>query len=171
MRKRIKAYLAQRKDRKWVESMKSIQNQIVHDPRRLKNVNVTLSDEQKREIDDFFIANYGEKIDYTCHQTYTAYSGKFDVAYFPEQLYIPELEHYLNVNDDYCKVLEDKNIMCHIAKSIGINVPVDYARCMDGMIVENNGNILSKKELVDIILKQGEVFVKPTKNSGGVINV
>ena len=135
MRKRIKAYLAQRKDRKWVESMKSIQNQIVHDPRRLKNVNVTLSDEQKREIDDFFIANYGEKIDYTCHQTYTAYSGKFDVAYFPEQLYIQELEHYLNVNDDYCKVLEDKNIMCHIAKSIGINVPVDYARCMDGMIV------------------------------------
>lgn len=52
---------------------------------------VKLTNIQKKEIDDFFLENYGEKVPYTWHRHYTAFRGTFDKAFFPELIYIPEL--------------------------------------------------------------------------------
>ena len=127
-----------------------------------------LTEEQHQAIDDFYVANYGEKIDSTCHKTYTAYSGVFDEKYIPEQIYIPEIEHFFNINDDYCKVLEDKNIMPYISESLGVKSPNSIVRCVQGMIVDKDNNIIPSIEWLPSIIKPyGTVFVKPAVESGG----
>ena len=62
---------------------------------------VVLSNDQKKDIDDFYIANYGKKIKHIWHRYYTAYTGSFDVEYFPELLAIPELERFMNPYSEY----------------------------------------------------------------------
>ena len=45
------------------------------DPRRVAITDsVVLAPGQMREIDDFFVTNYGEKIPYTWHRHYTAFT-------------------------------------------------------------------------------------------------
>jgi len=53
-----------------------------HDPRRKKIMEQRpLTDQEKSEIDTFYLENYGEKIPYMWHQYYTAVTGNFDVKY------------------------------------------------------------------------------------------
>lgn len=55
------------------------------DPRRVEIYSkVTLSKEQKNEIDAFYLKFYGAKIPYTWHRHFYAMTGKFDKKYFPE---------------------------------------------------------------------------------------
>ena len=113
--------IIERKEQRWDLRLQQLE---VHNPKRLTGIgNVHLSEEQKREIDDFYITNWGSKIDYTCHLTYYAYSGRFDKAFFPEQLYIPEFERYMNAYIRYNDVFNDKNVFSHIAKGLGIHTP------------------------------------------------
>lgn len=75
----IKAQIRKRQER-----------QKYRDPRRRAIYEtVMLTPEQKAAIDRLYLENYGEKIPYTWHRHYTAYTGQFDVNYFPELLYIP----------------------------------------------------------------------------------
>ena len=68
------------------------------DGRRIEIYNkVTLSDDQMKKIDSLYLNNYGKKISYAWHRHYTAFTGKFDENYFPELLYIPEFERFMNV--------------------------------------------------------------------------
>ena len=86
------------------------------DPRRKEIYEtVNLTSEQKQEIDDLFLRNYGEKIPYTWHRHFTAFTGNFDKNYLPELLFIPEFEYYMNYNKAYIDVLADKNIIPMIA--------------------------------------------------------
>ena len=67
-----------------------------------------LSSGEKHEIDEFFLSHYGKRIPYTWHQYYTAFTGRFDPQYFPELLFIPEFEHFMNPYPEYVKVFGDK---------------------------------------------------------------
>ena len=67
------------------------------DPKRTAILDrADLSEAQKRGIDDFYLENYGRKIPYTWHRHNLAISGNFDVRFFPELLFIPEFERYMN---------------------------------------------------------------------------
>ena len=81
------------------------------DPKRTAILEqVELADGQKRAIDDFYVENYGKKIPYTCIAT-LRFSGNFDVRFFPELLFIPEFERYMNQPSEYATVFEDKNLL------------------------------------------------------------
>lgn len=68
-------YLAY-KDARITEYYRKEQSLVTHSPERLKHVGTfDLTNEQKKSIDDFFLSNYGAKIDYTCHRTYTSFGG------------------------------------------------------------------------------------------------
>ena len=67
-----------------------------------------LTDGQKRAIDDFYVENYGKKIPYTWHRHNLAISGNFDVRFFPELLFIPEFERYMNQPSEYATVLRTR---------------------------------------------------------------
>lgn len=92
------------------------EKQKFKDPRRKAIYNtVTLSREQEDQIDRLYMENYGRKIPYTWHRHFTAFTGQFDPQYFPELLYIPEFEHYMNLDRSYTDAFADKNLLPLIA--------------------------------------------------------
>ena len=116
------------------------QRAVVRDSRRMVVWGkYPLTTEQKQQIDEFYLQNYGEKIAYDSHQCYTAYTGIFDVKYFPETLYIPEFEQYENLNLAYAKVLTDKNFLPYIAKSVGMQMPRTLLSGVFGMFFLSTG--------------------------------
>ena len=128
-----------------------------------------LSASPKKSIDDFFWKNYGSKIPYTWHKHYTAFNGNFDFKYFPELLYIPEFEHFMNFQKEYVNVFENKNILSFLAKAIGVKTPQTIISVSNGMIVDGAGNGLSKAEAFDLLQNVGDAFIKPTiETSSGI---
>lgn len=71
---------------------------------------MSISDEDKKNIDGLYGLNYGEKILYGWHTLYTSYTGHFGTRYLPKVLFIPEFEHFENPYGSYVSVYEDKNI-------------------------------------------------------------
>lgn len=126
---------------------------------------VQLTKEQKRAIDCLYKTHYGKKIPYIWHQYYTAYTGNFDATYFPELLFIPKFEYYMNRKVEYAKVFQDKNILPFIAKSAGIKMPRTLFSCVEGIIKNSNNEQLTKDTLMQELFDVGECFIKPTIDS------
>ncbi len=131
-----------------------------------KNIyeSVSLSEEQISEIDKLYTENYGEKIPYIWHKHFTAFTGKFDHNYFPETLYIPEFEYYMNMNSNYAAVLEDKNFLPLLAAGAGVKTPKTRLSCSKGFYYDGK-TPLTKEEAISYISDIGKVFVKPSIDS------
>ena len=125
---------------------------------------VTLSQQQQADINSIFKHNYGKTIPHTWHKHFSAFTGKFDKYYFPELLYIPEFEHYMNHNNAYCKVFADKNIIPMIAQAALVWTPKTIILCSEGLL-RNNNRLLTKKEALDYLSNIGELFIKPSTDS------
>ena len=137
------------------------------DPRRVAIYEkVVLSKEQKAQIDALYVKNYGEKIPYVWHRHFTAYTGKFDVNYIPEMLFIPEFEHYMNINRDYSSVFCDKNILPFVAAKMGVKTPKMYLSVSEGVYRDADYCTITKEEAVKLLYNAGELFAKPTVETG-----
>lgn len=155
-------------DRLWIrhryrhclEKYKSTERQLVMSQ-------YPLSGEQKKEIDNFFLANYGQKIPYVCHQYYAAHSGVFNVRYFPDILFYTYFERFMNPNLSYNKVLQDKNILPYIAESVGISMPKTIVSYTQGVYRDSNSNVIDYQNVVNILKDNGNLFCKPSKSSCG----
>ena len=129
---------------------------------------VTLTLEQEKAIDKFYKENYGKKIPYIWHKTYTAYTSKFDVQYFPELLYIPEFEHYMNQWPVYNAAMYDKNVISVIAKSVeGVKTPWVYLSCVKGAFRNSDNQLIDKEKAIELVSNIGMIFAKPTVDCGG----
>ena len=124
-----------------------------------------LTKEQKKQIDDFYKANYGKKIPYNWHKEYYAISGKFDYRYFPELLYILDFERIMN-NPKYYDCLQDKNITNLLADKVGIKNPRCYLRNINGLVLDVNYNEINIEDVYNEIKIKDRVFIKPTVESG-----
>lgn len=133
------------------------------DPKRREiTSSFNISSEQKDLVDKLYECHYGEKIPYTWHQHYSAYTGNFDVNYFPELLYIPEFEHYMNNRHCYEEVYADKNVINYIANSCKIRTPQNIFSCVDGLYRNQHSRAISKEDVISGISDYGYVFVKPS---------
>lgn len=134
---------------------------------------ISLSEEQKNAIDDVYVKHYGERIPYTWHRHYTAFTGHFDSLFFPELLYIPEFEHFLNPNNDYVEVFGDKNVLPMIAKSVGVAMPKTLFSCVNGICRDENNVFLGESDINSHLSTLGKVFIKPSvdSNSGNGCSV
>ena len=162
----IKNQIKDYQDRHLIKVRRAHEMNKFRDPRREAIYKaVELTDEQKRQIDNLYITNYGEKIPYIWHQHFTAFTGKFDPAYFPELLYIPEFEYFMNHKRQYCDVFEDKNVLSMISKGVGIKTPNVVASSANSVLRDNRYNVI---KLNDVISMMGDDvwFVKPTVESG-----
>ena len=147
----------------YIADARRTKNREFQDSRRVAIYDsVQLSQEQKAEIDRFYMENYGKKISYIWHQHNMAFSGKFDLSFFPEILYIPEFERYMNLHRSYGKVFEDKNLLAYLAKAAGIKAPRAYFSCTAGLIKDGEENILSRGALLERAADLGKAFIKPT---------
>ena len=155
-------------ERKFRSFHKRIQHRVIFDPKRLESIkNFQLTKEQRQEIDAFYLSNYGKKVDYTCHRTYAAYSGKFSPAFITENIYIPELDHYLNIFTAYNSVFEDKNVMPHIAKSVGVRTPQVICSCVKGFYLDAENKPTTLEQTLSLLHNHGRLFIKPSVDSMG----
>lgn len=136
------------------------------DPRRVTIWSkVNLTSEQKKQIDDFYLTNYGEKIPHTWHRHFTAFTGNFDYQYFPELLYIPEFEHFMNRDARYFEVFSDKNVLPLIASSVGVKTPSVILSCTNGIFRDENYRLITELDALNLLTHSGEVFAKPSVDS------
>lgn len=141
-----------------VQSYKDSQKRGVYS---IANIN----NEQIKETENLYKENYGEEIDLTWHKHYTSFTNKFDKYYFPEILFIPEFEYIMNSNKEYCKVMEDKNILPIFAEYAKIKMPKTIVSCQEGLYKNANNEIIGKEEVVKILENYGYCFAKPSIDS------
>ena len=133
------------------------------DPKRTAILDqADLSEAQKRAIDDFFLENYGRKIPYTWHRHNLAVSGNFDVRFFPELLFIPEFERYMNQSSEYAKAFEDKNILYLFADKAGVRTTKSLLSRTAGVFRDADMNELAEREALELVGSIGKCFAKPT---------
>lgn len=136
------------------------------DPRRVAIYSkISLTEEQKKEIDDMYVQNYGSKVSHTWHRHFTAFTGSFDKNYFPELLYIPEFEHYMNLNKKYNYVFSDKNLLPFLAQAARIKTPKSFVNCVSGVYRDSDNNIIDYETMMTVVSNIGEAFIKPTVDS------
>ena len=122
---------------------------------------VHLSDEQISEVNRIYGENYGERIPLVWHRYFTAYTGKFDAAYFPDLLAIPELERYMNPYSEYVRILGEKNVLPMLASAAGVKMPKTVASLSKGMWRDGDYRTVTRDEALALINAEGRVFVKP----------
>ena len=140
------------------------------DPRRVAIWSeVDLTEEQKKAIDALYVENYGEKIPYTWHRHYTAFTGRFDEKYFPELLFIPEFERFMSLHREYAQVFTDKNMLPMLAASVGVKSVKSFITSTKGALRDENYRSITREDAIEKLRNIGEVFIKPTVDtSSGV---
>ena len=133
------------------------------DPKRTAILDrADLSEAQTRGIDDFYLENYGRKIPYTWHRHNLAISGNFDVRFFPELLFIPEFERYMNQPPEYAKVFEDKNLLCLFADKVGVRTTKSLLSRTAGIFRDADMNEMDERTAIELAGGIGKCFAKPT---------
>lgn len=140
---------------------------VLNSPERSKNLKqIALTEKQKHEIDDFYKENYGSKIPYAWHQYYTSFTGNFNVNYFPEMLYIPRLERYMN-SPGYAMMFGNKNQLPVYAKAAGVKAAETVLTVSDGVYCDSDCNLISEKDAVEILSEIGQIYLKKSINTSG----
>ncbi len=166
IRKKFKQTLLKTFDNMIVNRKRKWEIKKFKDPRRVPIwSSVTLTKEQEKAIDKLYLDNYGEKIPYTWHRHFTAYTGNFDVNYFPELLFIPEFEYYMNINNAYMNAFYDKNVLPFFAESVNVTVPKCLLLANRGAYCDPDRRFISKEQAMSNLSGLGEVFAKPSVDS------
>lgn len=121
-----------------------------------------LTNGQKRAIDDFYVENHGKKIPYTWHRHNLAIFGNFDKRFFPELLFIPEFERYMNRPSEYATVFEDKNLLHLFADKAGVRTTRSLLTRTAGIHRDANMKELTEREALGFVGSVGKCFAKPT---------
>jgi len=124
-----------------------------------------LTEEQIKKINDLYLSNYGEKIPYTWHRHFTAFTGKFDENYVPELLYAPEFERFMSQHYEYAKVFTDKNMLQFLASGVGVKMPLTYLAGVKGVLRDSENRFISNEAACELLSDIGEAFVKPSVDS------
>lgn len=166
IKQKVKGMLGEISDRYYLMRARSVEIKKYRDSHRKKIMEQRpLSDQEKAKIDTFYLENYGEKIPYTWHQYYTAVTGNFDVEYFPELLFIPEFERYMNPYLHYAETLSDKNILPYIATAANVEVPKTVVSCVFGQYRDCDNQLITAKEVHSILKDRKNLFAKPSVDS------
>ncbi len=114
--------------------------------------NVTLTDEQKKQIDDFYLENYGKKISHKWHRLYQSYTGNFDYRYFPEPLFTTKMELLGNKRIQVLP-LENKALLVNFVKGMedAVRIPKTYIMCVQGRYYDADGNIIDKEAAIEVL--------------------
>ena len=124
---------------------------------------IQLTPEQSASIDKLYEENYG-RIPHTWHRHFTAFTGHFDENYFPELLFIPEFEHFMNYNRAYVDAFSDKNVISALANQAGIQTPRALLTCSCGSYCVR-GEYATYDQALSFFANLGEAFIKPSVDS------
>lgn len=166
LRSNLKNGILEFYDKYWISRSRKNEINKISDQRR-QNIlgKVHLTEDQIEKVNELYINNYGEKVSLDWHKYFTAYTGNFDENYFPELLYIPEFEYFMNSNREYSKAIGDKNFLPMIARSASVRNPKSLLSCCYGLYKNKNNELISKSEFIEDLSNLGKVFIKPSVDS------
>lgn len=124
-----------------------------------------INKKERAEIDSFYKKYYGKKIPYFWHQYYKKSRKVFNVKYFPDLLFIPDVERLFN-NPHYAKTIGDKNILSLMLKGLDfVQTPKTILNCNNFVIIDSNFNMLKFDDLYSYLKDYEYIFIKPSINS------
>ena len=122
-----------------------------------------LTDEQKKEVDDFYISMIGKTVPLYCHEYFYSRTGIFSKDYVPKDFYTMEILQKANVyqmRDAY----DDKNIYDVIFS--GENVVHTILKNMNDYYYYE-GRPVSEEEAIQLCQNMEEVILKPAMDKHG----
>lgn len=122
-----------------------------------------LTDEQKKEVDDFYISMIGKPVPLYCHEYFYSRTGVFSKDYVPKDFYTMEILQKANVyqmRDAY----DDKNIYDIILA--GENVVHTILKNMNGYYYYE-GKSVSEEEAIRLCQNMDKVILKPAMDKHG----
>lgn len=155
-------------DKLWMKKKYGLYiNMYTKNPKRLAlQKQFPLSDNQKKEIDEYYMTNYGEKIPYECHQNFAVHTGVFRPDYFADFLYVPYFEHFINDKRNYASALSDKSVLPYVALAANVKMPKHLLTNAYGVFRDSDNHYLNKEDVKRTLYNSGRIFVKPTIESG-----
>ena len=147
----------------WVHEIRNILSK-----RRLYR-QVTLTQEQKRQIDALFRENYGRRFPYAWHRLYQSYTGRFDPRYMPEILFTTRIAPRsctpVNIN-----VLADKQMLPVLfdGRAENVRVPRTLLTRVGGRFYDSQRRLVPRERAeawLALECGQREVVVKVSVNS------
>ncbi len=160
-------------DELWMRSKyKYMVEKYTKNPERLElQKNFPLTDEQKRQIDDYYLTYFGKKIPYECHQNFAVHTGVFRHDYFADYLFMPYFEHFMNEKRSYATAFSDKGSLPFLAQAANVKMPKQLLVNQYGIYRDAYNNVVSLKQACEILSNVGKVFIKPTIESGSAKGV
>lgn len=136
------------------------------DTRRVKEYeSVQLTEEQDKEIQNFFLQNYGKKIDTKWHRMYQSFTGNYDKKYMPEIIFTSELESVLS-DRNISRVFADKSMVEILYSGIdGLYIPKTSVVCSSGIYYDSNRNVITKEKAIELLNNCGKKVIKKTIDS------
>lgn len=144
------------------QMQKGIREKITHNFKDLA-VRRKLTNEQKREVDDFFVSMIGKKVPLYCHEYFYSRTGVFSKDYIPKDFYTLELRPKANVYK-FQEAYDDKSIYDIILA--GENVVHAILKNMNGYYYYE-GKPVSEKEAIELCQNMDGVIIKPTMEMQG----
>lgn len=117
---------------------------------------VRFTPEQKKQIDEFFIENYGKRVPYWWHRLYQSYTGRFDAQYMPEYIFSVKLEPKTNTRDRVFP-LEDKNMLSVLFDGGPARIPETYVMCVKGRFFDGARRPVSRDEAAQLLRMRGDM--------------
>ncbi|MCQ2802429.1 MAG: hypothetical protein MJ225_01955 [Bacilli bacterium] len=99
---------------------------------------------------------------------FTFMTGKFDPRYIPEDIMQTKIDQHFN-SRKLSYGFNDKNNYSLIFSKF--KQPKTLVRKIDSLLFDENYELLTSKKAMDIILKNDEVIVKPSQDTGGGKNI
>lgn len=130
--------------------------------KNFKNVK-KIDNEYKSEIKKYW-EKYGIKVDFREFSFYSSRMKNKDVRYITKKIFHSNIEPYYN-NLRLKEAFMDKNYLDLYLK--GATLPFNIVRNINGVFLNNEFELLNQEQVLDLVLKEQDVVIKPTVESGG----
>ncbi len=127
-------------------------------------VDYPISKEYSNAIDNLWMKKYGIRVDKRWFAHYAHCFGEESPYYIPDNIFHSIIEPYFN-RDDYVKCMSNKNYFEKWLPNVKhVNT---IARNIKGLWYDAAFNLLTTKDLLDLINAYGEFVAKPSSDSAG----
>lgn len=126
---------------------------------------VSLTEEQEKQIREFFKKHYGKAVPTSWHRLYQSYTGNFCKDYFPEILFSTRLEPMMNPYHE-AEFLDDKNWLTSLFYGIeGLHIPKTYGACVRGTCYIEGEGVVPCEVLFEGLKNVGKCVIKKTTDT------
>lgn len=127
----------------------------------------SLTHDEIKQIKEYW-HKYTKDFNISYHKYYINRTGKFDVRYIPDDLYVSKIDPYFNNREIQIGVC-DKNYFDLWFKDA--NMPRTIARMINGVFFDKNYKIITKEDVIKLLEKENAFVLKPCLGSCGGENV